>query len=156
MGPHQQSLLQEQLALVNSLDASIQRVNQEIERRLQPHADIVERLDEIPGCRRALLVRFIGTCEVAGALGMLLPGLLRIRPSLTPFAATGLVVLMIFATVLTLIMISPDPVMTLIPATVGAMAAFVALPDCVWRHSAAAGDRNCVQATTRHQRSALA
>jgi transposase len=49
MGPHQQFLLQEQLALVNSLDASIQRVNQEIERRLQPHADIVERLDEIPG-----------------------------------------------------------------------------------------------------------
>jgi hypothetical protein len=41
-----------------------------------------------------LLVRFIGMCEVAGALGMLLPGLLRIRPSLTPLAAAGLVVLM--------------------------------------------------------------
>jgi hypothetical protein len=57
---------------------------------------------------------------------MLLPGLLRIRPSLTPLAAAGLVVFMIGATVLTPIMISPDPVMTLIPATVGAMAVFVA------------------------------
>jgi transposase len=49
MGPHQQFLLQEQLALVNSLDASIQRVNDEIARRLQPHTEILERLDEIPG-----------------------------------------------------------------------------------------------------------
>lgn len=49
MGPHQQFLLQEQLALVNSLDASIQRVNQEISRRLEPHQDALERLNEIPG-----------------------------------------------------------------------------------------------------------
>jgi len=49
MGPHQQFLLQEQLAVVNSLDASIQRVNQEIARRLQPHVELMERLDEIPG-----------------------------------------------------------------------------------------------------------
>ncbi|MBV9577117.1 MAG: hypothetical protein JO057_00855, partial [Chloroflexi bacterium] len=41
-------------------------------------------------------------------------------------AAAGLVVLMIGATVLTPIMIAPDPVMTLIPASVGAVAAFVA------------------------------
>ncbi len=49
MGPHQQFLLQEQLALVNSLDASIQRVNQEISRRLQSHSELTERLDAIPG-----------------------------------------------------------------------------------------------------------
>ncbi len=49
MGPHQQFLLQEQLALVNSLDASIQRVNEEIARRLQPHVELMQRLDEIPG-----------------------------------------------------------------------------------------------------------
>jgi hypothetical protein len=90
--------------------------------KLLAPAEIMEAQSPLP----LLLVRFIGTCEVAGALGMLLPGLLRIRPSLTPLAATGLVVLMIGATVLTPIMISPDPVMTLIPATVGAMAAFVA------------------------------
>jgi len=49
VGPHQRFLLQEQLALVDSLDASIQRVNQEIARRLEPHADLLQRLDEIPG-----------------------------------------------------------------------------------------------------------
>jgi len=89
--------------------------------KLLAPAEMMEAQSPLP----LLLVRFIGTCEVVGALGMLLPGLLRIRPSLTPLAATGLVVLMIGA-VLTPIMISPDPVMTLIPATVGAMAAFVA------------------------------
>ncbi|HEY1298057.1 MAG TPA: DoxX family protein [Chloroflexota bacterium] len=90
--------------------------------KLLAPAEMMEAQSPLP----LFLVRFIGTCEVAGALGMLLPGLLRIRPSLTPLAATGLLVLMIGATVLTPIMISPDPVMTLIPATVGAMAAFVA------------------------------
>jgi hypothetical protein len=40
------------------------------------------------------LVKFIGLCEVAGALGLILPGLLRIRPTLTPVAAAGLVIIM--------------------------------------------------------------
>jgi uncharacterized membrane protein len=71
------------------------------------------------------MVRFIGSCELAGALGLLLPGLLRIRPGLTPLAAAGLVVLMICATILTPILISPDPVLMLLPVTVGALAAFV-------------------------------
>jgi hypothetical protein len=90
--------------------------------KLLAPADMMEAQSPLP----LLLVRFIGACEVAGALGMLLPGLLRIRPSLTPLAAIGLVVLMIGATVLTPIMISADPVMMLIPAIVGTMAAFVA------------------------------
>ena len=34
-----------------------------------------------------LFVRFIGVCEVLGAVGLILPGLLRIRPVLTPLAA---------------------------------------------------------------------
>jgi transposase len=49
MGPHQPFLLQEQLTLVNSLDASIQRVDEEIRRHLQTHAELIERLDVIPG-----------------------------------------------------------------------------------------------------------
>jgi transposase len=49
MGPHQQFLLQEQLALVNSVEASIERVNQEIARRLQVHTELAERLDDVPG-----------------------------------------------------------------------------------------------------------
>src|SRR5581483_5277255 len=38
-----------------------------------------------------LFLRFIGVCEVLGALGLILPGLLRIRPRLTALAAAGLV-----------------------------------------------------------------
>lgn len=49
-----------------------------------------------------LLVQFVGVCEVLGALGLILPGLLRIRPALTPLAAAGLAIIMIGATVLTI------------------------------------------------------
>ena len=45
-----------------------------------------------------LFVRFIGLAEVAGGLGLSLPGLTRIRPMLTPLAALGLVLDMIGAT----------------------------------------------------------
>jgi DoxX-like family len=50
-----------------------------------------------------LFIRFIATAEVAGALGLILPGLLRIRPMLTPLAALGLVLDMIGATAYNLI-----------------------------------------------------
>ena len=40
------------------------------------------------------LIRFIGLCETAGALGLILPGLLHIRPRLTPVAAIGLTIIM--------------------------------------------------------------
>ena len=50
-----------------------------------------------------LLLRFIGVCEVLGALGLVLPGLLRIRPGLTPLAAAGLLIIMIGAVVLTIV-----------------------------------------------------
>lgn len=35
------------------------------------------------------LVRFVGLCELAGALGVILPAATRIKPSLTPLAALG-------------------------------------------------------------------
>ena len=47
-----------------------------------------------------LFLRFIGVCEVLGALGLILPGLLHIQEVLTPLAAAGLVVIMIGATVI--------------------------------------------------------
>ena len=47
-------------------------------------------------------LRFIGVCETLGAIGLILPSLLRIRPALTPLAAAGLVVIMAGATTLTL------------------------------------------------------
>ena len=49
-----------------------------------------------------LFIRFIGVLEVAGALGLILPGLLRIRPQLTPLAAAGLMFVMTGATGATL------------------------------------------------------
>ena len=62
-------------------------------------------------------VRFIGVAEVLGAIGLILPGLLRIRPGLTPLAAAGLVIIMIGATVLTLA--GGDVAPALIPLVVG-------------------------------------
>jgi uncharacterized membrane protein YphA (DoxX/SURF4 family) len=48
-----------------------------------------------------LLMRVIGVCEVLGGLGLILPGLLKIKPGLTALAAAGLVIVMIGAVVLT-------------------------------------------------------
>jgi len=70
-------------------------------------------------------LRFIGFAEVAGALGLVLPGLLRIHRHLTPLAATGLAIIMIGATVST-IAIGGGPA-ALVPLVVGALATFVAV-----------------------------
>ena len=43
------------------------------------------------------LVRFIGASELAGAVGLLLPALTRIRPGLTPLAAAALAAVMLLA-----------------------------------------------------------
>jgi hypothetical protein len=75
---------------------------------------------ELPG----LFLRCLGVVEVLGALGVILPGLLGIRPGLTPLAAAGLVVIMIGATAITLW--SGEVVSALIPLVVGLLAAFVA------------------------------
>jgi hypothetical protein len=71
-----------------------------------------------------LFLRFIAVCEVLGAIGVILPWFLRIRPGLTPLAAAGLVIIMIGATVLTLA--TAGITMALIPLVVGILAAFVA------------------------------
>ena len=46
-------------------------------------------------------LRFIGVAEVAGALGLLLPQMLGVRPALTPLAAACLIVIMGGAVVIT-------------------------------------------------------
>ena len=71
-----------------------------------------------------LLMRFIGVAEVLGAIGLILPGLLRIRPGLTPLAAAGLVIIMVGATVVTLA--GGDVAAALISVGVGLLSAFVA------------------------------
>jgi DoxX-like family len=75
---------------------------------------------QLPG----LLLHFIGTCEVLGALGLILPGLLRIRTGLTPLAAAGLTIIVIGATVIT-IMGGQIPGAAL-PFVAALLAAFVA------------------------------
>lgn len=75
---------------------------------------------QLPG----MFIRFIGVVEVLGALGLILPWLLRIKPWLTPLAAAGLVVVMIGAVALTLA--TGDVGSALVPLVVGLLAAFVA------------------------------
>ena len=75
---------------------------------------------ELPG----FFLRSLGVIEVLGAVGLILPGLLRIRPGLTPLAASGLVIIMIGATVITLV--GGDVAAALISLVVGLLAAFVA------------------------------
>jgi DoxX-like protein len=58
-----------------------------------------------------------------GGLGFILPALLRIKPSLTPLAAAGLVVIMIGAVVLSF---PKGPAAWVMPLVVGVLAAFVA------------------------------
>jgi len=71
-----------------------------------------------------LFIRFIGVCEVLGALGLILPGVLRIRPNLTPLAAAGLVIIMIGATALTF---AADGIgAAVLTLVIGILAAFVA------------------------------
>jgi uncharacterized membrane protein YphA (DoxX/SURF4 family) len=71
-----------------------------------------------------LFLHFIGAAEICGALGLVLPGALRIRPGLTPLAAAGLVVIMVGATVISL-RIAPAP-QALFPLVCGLLLAWVA------------------------------
>jgi putative oxidoreductase len=45
------------------------------------------------------LVRFIGISELLGGIGLLLPGVFRIKPRLTPYAASGLLTIQVCAMV---------------------------------------------------------
>ena len=75
---------------------------------------------QLPG----LFLRFIGVAEVLGGFGLILPGLLRIRPELTPLAAAGLVIIMAGATAITAAGIGASS--ALVPLIVGLLAAWVA------------------------------
>lgn len=81
-------------------------------------------LKQMPLPLPGLFLRFIGTCEVLGAFGLILPGLLRIRRELTSLAASGLIVIMIGATTLTLAV--GGGATALMPFFVGLLLLFVA------------------------------
>ena len=75
---------------------------------------------QMPGA----FLRFIAVAELLGAIGLILPALLRIKPGLTPLAAAGLAIIMIGATVIT--MTYMGVAMALFPLVVGLLAVFVA------------------------------
>jgi len=79
-------------------------------------------------------IRFIGVIEVAGALGLILPQLTRIKPFLTPLAAGGLALEMVGATIVTVIALGAAP--ALMPLVVGLLAVFVAYGRGQHWHSA--------------------
>lgn len=68
------------------------------------------------------LIPFIGVAEVAGALGMILPMVTRIKPILTPIAALGFVVIMILGAAVHL-KVGEMPIPNVV---LGGLAAFVA------------------------------
>src|SRR5215208_2674149 len=71
-----------------------------------------------------LFIRFIGVCEVLGALGLILPGVFHRRQELTPIAAAGLTILMIGAVVVTIM--GDGIAMAITPLIIGLLCAFVA------------------------------
>ena len=68
-------------------------------------------------------LRFVGFCELAGALGLILPGLLGIKRGLTPLAAIGLVGIMVGAVTLTV------ATMGILPATFPLAVGIIAAAD---------------------------
>lgn len=70
-------------------------------------------------------VKFIGTMEILGAIGLILPAATGIAPVLTPLAATGLAVTMILAAIVH--GRRREPQMILVNAVLLALALFVAI-----------------------------
>lgn len=88
-----------------------------------PIADLAAQM-VWPGDIPAVLVRFIGASEFGAAVGLLLPSIFRIKPVLTVWAATGLVVVMTFALIFH---ITRGEMQALpINLSIGLLAAFVA------------------------------
>ena len=83
----------------------------------------LEALTGLPGA----FILFISVCEILGGLGLILPGITRIKTGLTPLAAAGLTIIMVGATVLTAAGVGGgDAVMATFPLVVGLLTAFVA------------------------------
>ena len=83
-----------------------------------------EMLPPLPIPLPRAFILFIGVAEMAGALGLVLPGLTRIRPGLTPLAAAGLVLVTVGATVYQLA--SGEPGNAVFAVVLGLLCAFVA------------------------------
>jgi len=75
-------------------------------------------------------VKFIGVMEILGGLGLILPGLTKIRRNLTPLAAIGLLIIMIGAVVITIM--GPGVGAAIIPFVVGILCAVIAYGRRDW------------------------
>jgi DoxX-like protein len=69
-------------------------------------------------------LHFIGVCECLGALGLLLPGLVRVHTWLTPLAAAGLTMIMIGAVAVSIAAMGATA--AIVPAVVGIVTAGIA------------------------------
>src|ERR1044072_4081371 len=69
-------------------------------------------------------LKFTGLCELLGALGLVLPGLLRRQRSLTVWAAIGLTIIMIGAVVVSVMTLGVATAIT--PLIAGILCVFVA------------------------------
>jgi uncharacterized membrane protein len=75
-------------------------------------------------------VKFIGVMEILGGLGLILPGLTKIRKNLTPVAAFCLLIIMIGAVVITIM--GPGVGAAIIPFVVGILCAVIAYGRRDW------------------------
>jgi hypothetical protein len=88
-----------------------------------PIAELAVKMAWVTAVPEAM-VRFIGTAELLGAVGLLLPALTRIKPWLTPLAAAGLVTIMALA--IPFHISRGEAPFTLVNLVLGGLAAFVA------------------------------
>ena len=83
-----------------------------------------EKMQQGPVVFPLAFLYFIGVCECLGALGLLLPGLARVRTLLTPLAAAGLTIIMIGATAVSVLAMGAAA--GIFPAVVGVVTAWIA------------------------------
>jgi uncharacterized membrane protein YphA (DoxX/SURF4 family) len=88
--------------------------------KLMMSADTLATQSQLPGP----FMKFIAVAEVLGAIGLILPWALGIWPGLTPLAATGLMIITIGATVVTLLHM--PPVMAILPCVTAILSGVVA------------------------------
>ncbi|MEO7456163.1 MAG: DoxX family protein [Gemmatimonadaceae bacterium] len=83
-----------------------------------------EKMQQGPIVLPLAFLYFVGACECLGALGLILPSLLRVRTVLTPLAAAGLTIIMIGATTVTIPAMGVPA--AIFPAVVGVLTAWIA------------------------------
>jgi len=85
---------------------------------------VEEMTKQMPVAISGTFLHFIAVCEILGGLGLVLPGLFRIKQGLTPLAAIGLIIIMIGAAAIGFI--GGVPSNSVFPIVVGLLLAFVA------------------------------